>query len=127
MSKDFLYYCRISIKEWLDIETKKAHLERFIDKAKARICRLCSQLFIITENFKVDGNTCHNCFIITSDIDEFGKMHVIWKNNAKFRVFTNLWRSLDQKIINRENLLDKYGYLEISKHNNKTTQALDSF
>ena len=127
MSKDFLYYCRISIKEWLDIETKKAHLERFIDKAKARICRLCSQLFIITENFKVDGNTCHNCFIITSDIDKFGKMYVICKNNAKFRVFTNLWRSLDQKIINRENLLDKYGYLEISKHNNKTTQALDSF
>ena len=127
MLKDFLYYCRISIKEGLDIETEKAHLERFIDKTKSRICRLCSQLFIITENFKDDENTCHSYFIITSDIDEFGKMHVIWKNNAKFRVFTNLWRSLAQKIINRENLLDKYGYLEVSKHNNKTTQALDSF
>ena len=32
MSKDFSYYCRISIKEGLDIATKKQHLEQFIDE-----------------------------------------------------------------------------------------------
>ena len=54
-------------------------------------------------------------------------MHVIWKNNANSRVFTNLWRNFAQEIMNRENLVDQYGYLDANKYNNKTTQALDSF
>ena len=29
--------------------------------------------------------------------------------------------------MNRENLVDKYGYLDVNTYNNKTTQALDSF
>ena len=32
MSKDFLYYCGILVKEGLDIETEKPHLEQLIDK-----------------------------------------------------------------------------------------------
>ena len=32
MSKDFLYYCGILVKEGLDIETEEPHLEQFIDK-----------------------------------------------------------------------------------------------
>ena len=32
MSKNFLYYCRISIKEGLDIEIEKAHLEQVFIK-----------------------------------------------------------------------------------------------
>ena len=106
MLKDCLYYCWIS-KEGLDTETKKVHVERFIDKTKSRICRLCSQLFIITKNFKDDENTCNSCFKITSDIDKFGKMHVILKINAKYIVFTNLWRSFNQEIMSRQNVVDK--------------------
>ena len=52
-------------------------------------------------------------------------MHVIWKDNSQYRVFTNLWRSFAQKIMNKEDLIDKYGY--INKYKCKTTQALDSF
>ena len=86
--KDLLYYCRVSIKEGLDIETEKPHLERFIDKTFSKKCRLCCQLFIIAKNFKEDGSTCNSCFKITSDIDKFGRMQIIWKD--KDRVFTNL-------------------------------------
>ena len=32
MSKEYLYYCIMLVKEGLDIETEKPHLERFIDK-----------------------------------------------------------------------------------------------
>ena len=46
------YYCKISIKEGLDIETEKPHLERFIEKTFSKKCRLCCQLFIIAKNFK---------------------------------------------------------------------------
>ena len=90
MSKDYLYYCRISIKEGLDIETEKPHLERFIDKTFSRKCRLCCQLVIIVKSFKEDEYTYNSCFKITSDIDKVGRMYVIWKDNSQYRVFTNL-------------------------------------
>ena len=113
--------------EELDIETENPPLDLFIDKKISRKCRLCSQLFIITKNFKEDENTCNSCFKITSDIDKFGRMHVIWKDNSQYRVFTNLWRSFAQEIMNKEDLTDKYGYIDINKYKCTTTQALDSF
>ena len=54
-------------------------------------------------------------------------MNVIWKDNSQYRVFTNLWRSFDQEIMNKEDLIDKYGYNDINKYSSKTIQALDSF
>ena len=53
-------------------------------------------------------------------------MHVIWRDNSQYRVFTNLWRSFTQEIINKEDLIDKYGYIDVNQYNCKTTQALDS-
>ena len=128
MSKGFLCYCRISIKEWLDIETEKLHLERFIDETFSWKCKLCCQLFIIAETFQEAENTCNSCFKITPDIDEFGRMHIMWKDNSQYRVFTNLWRSFAQEWWTRNNdLIDKYGYIDVNKYNCKTTQALNSF
>ena len=54
-------------------------------------------------------------------------MHVIWKDNSQYRVFTNLWRSFAQEIMNKEDLTDKHGFIDVNKYNCKTTQALDSF
>ena len=54
-------------------------------------------------------------------------MNVIWKDNSQYRVFTNLWRSFAQEIMNKEELIDKYGYNDINKYSSKTIQALDSF
>ena len=126
MSKGYFYYCRISVKEGLEIETEKPHLDLFINKTIPRTCRLCSQVFIITKTFKEDKNTSYSCFKITSDIDKFGKMHVIWKDNWQYRVFTNLWRSLVQEIMNKEDLIEKDGYIDINKYKCTTTLALDS-
>ena len=120
MSKDFLYYCRISIKQGLDIETEKPHLERFIDQTFSRKCRLCCQFFIIAKNFKEDENASNSCFKITSDINEFGRMHIIWKDNSQYGVFTNLWRSFAQELMNKEDLIDKYRYIDVNKYNCKT-------
>ena len=114
--KDYLYYCRIPIKKGLDIETEKPHLKRFIDKTFSRKC----QLFIIAKNFKEDENTCNSCFKITSDIEKFGRMHVIWEDNSQYRVFTNLWRSFAQDIMNKEDLIDKCGHIDVNKYNCKT-------
>ena len=34
---------------------------------------------------------------------------------------------LCQEVMNKEDLIDKYGYIEVNKYNCKITQALDSF
>ena len=54
-------------------------------------------------------------------------MHVIWKDNSQYRVFTNLCRNFAQEIMNKEDLTDKYGYTDVNKYKCKTTQALESF
>ena len=48
----------------------------------------------------------------------YGKMHVIWKDNSQYRVFTNLWKSIVD---------DKYEPIDVNKYNCKTAQALDFF
>ena len=84
-----MYYQRISIKEGLNVESEKPHLERY-DKTKSRKCRLCSQIFIIKKKVKDNDNDCNQCFKITNDITKTGRMYVIWKENVKYRVYTNL-------------------------------------
>ena len=44
-------------------------------------------------------------------------MHVIWRDNSQYRVFTNLRRSFTQEIMNKEDLIDKYGYIDVNQYN----------
>ena len=37
-------------------------------------------------------------------MDKFGRIHVIWKDNLQYRVFTNFWRSSAQEIMNKKTL-----------------------
>ena len=120
-TKGFLYYHRISIKEGVDIETERPHLEIFIDKTVSRKCTECWELFLISRSFKNDEAVCDVCFRIVNDIDKFAKIHIIWVNNSKYRAYTNLWRSFADEIMRKEESLDKYGYIDINKYNNKTT------
>ena len=106
--EDFLYYYRISIKEVLDIETEKHGLKMFNDRT-------------ISKNFKNEKHVCDVCFKLVTDIDKFGKMHIIWVNNSKYRAYTNLWRNFTDEIMKKEKLVDKYGYIDVSKYNGKTT------
>ena len=54
-------------------------------------------------------------------------MHLIWKDNSEYRVFTNFWRSFAQEIMNKEDLINKYEYIDVNKCNCKTAQALVPF
>ena len=47
-------------------------------------------------------------------------MHIIWVNNSKYRAYTNLWKSFADEIMKKKELADKYGYIDVNKHNNKT-------
>ena len=56
------------------------------------------------------------CFKIVDNIDKEGKMYVIWLNNSKYRVYTNLWRSFADEIIRKEGVFDKDGNIDVNKY-----------
>ena len=115
LSKDFLYYYRIWIKEGLDIQTEKLHLDLF-DEKTSRKCSRCAQLFVIAKKFKNEKWVCDICFKIVDNIDKEGKMYVIWLNNSKYRVYTNLWRSFADETIRKEGVVDKDGNIDVNKY-----------
>ena len=43
-------------------------------------------------------------------------MYVIWLNNSKYRVYTNLWRSFADEIIRKEGVVDKDGNIDVNKY-----------
>ena len=87
----------------------------------SRKCTECCKLTLTTKNFKNDEAVCDVSFKIVDDIDKFAKMHIIWVNNSKYRAYTNLWGSFANEIMRKEESLDKYGYIDVNKYNNKTT------
>ena len=48
-------------------------------------------------------------------------MHIIWIKNSKYKAYTNLWRSFAEGTMRKEESLDKCGYTDVNKYNNKTT------
>ena len=81
--------------------------------------------FLIAKNFTNDEAVCDVCFKTVNGIDKFAKMHIIWVNNSKYRAYTNLWRRFADEIMRKEESLDKYGYIDVNKYNNKTTSPED--
>ena len=43
--------------------------------------------------FKENDDDCNQCFKITNGITDTERMHVIWKENVKYRVYTNLYQT----------------------------------
>ena len=66
------------------------------------------------KKFKDNDNGCNQCFKITNDITKTGRIYVIWKENVKYRVYTNFYRTERNDIIKKENL-KKYGTIDIKE------------
>ena len=45
-----------------------------------------------------------------NDLGKFGKIR-----NSKYKTCTNLWRNIADKIMRKEELADKYAYIDINK------------
>ena len=71
-------------------------------------------VFKIEKAFTENEFICNMCLKLLDKNDETSsKIYIIWKDNLKFRVFSNLYRSFLDKIFRNENIKDKIG--EISK------------
>ena len=76
MGKNYIYYQRIAIKEGLDTESEKLHLDMF-DKDLSRCCWGCRQVFIIkkplTLTLQYVQKIMHREDVV---LDESGEIHV---------------------------------------------------
>ena len=85
------------------------NLGRF-DKDIFKKCSHCSQVFFIKKFFKIDEDTCNACEkLLEKDTRIDPKIHVLWKDNAKYRVLSDLHRSHVDYIFRREKITEKIG------------------
>ena len=107
--KSFLYYSRVSVSEGLSTEYKISELcqERF-DKELNKKCRNCHQIFEIQKNFKNDDDSCDMRFELSQKEDKLNpSIYIMWKENTKYRVLTDLHRSYADKIFRHEPIRSK--------------------
>ena len=119
MGEEYVYYSRICIKERLDIESEKLHLEIY-NKDITRPCSCCRQYFMTIKNFKLNNNICDECEKLLEKDDRINPMiWIIWKNNAKYRVLSNLYLQYVDKIMHSEDvILQKSEDINVEKYLN---------
>ena len=113
--KYFICYCRLSVSEGLntDLPTSKLMLGQY-NKEVYRECHHCKCVIEIEKAFTEKEFICNMCLKLLDKNDETSsRIHIIWTENLKFRVFSNLHRCYLDKIFRNENIKDKIG--EISK------------
>ena len=102
--KSYLHYSRLTIQEGLDTETNELqmHLGQF-DKDILKKRGHCRQVFTIKKKFKIDEDAC-NAFVklLEKDTKINPQIHVLWKDNVKYRVLSDLHRSYIDYIFCRE-------------------------
>ena len=102
----YVYYSHCSIQVGLDIETNELqmNLGRF-DKDIFKKCSHCSQVFFIKKKLKMDEDTCNAYLkLLEKDTRIDPKIHVLWKDNAKYRVLSDLHCSHVDYIFRREKI-----------------------
>ena len=113
----FLYYLRLTVSEGLDTETNELwmNLEHF-DKDILKKCTYCHQLFAIKKNFEKDEKTCNACAkLLEKEVKISLKIYIFWKNNANYRVFTDLHHNYAENIFLREPIIGKNGKISSEK------------
>ena len=85
------------------------NLGRF-DKDIFKKCSHCSQVFFIKKIFKIDEDTCNTCAkLLEKDTRIDPKIHVLWNDNAKYRVLSDLHRSHVDYIFRRAKIIERIG------------------
>ena len=83
------------------------NLEHF-DKDILKKCTYCHQLFAIKKNFEKDEKTCNACAkLLEKEVKISLKIYIFWKNNANYRVFTDLHHNYVKTFFLKNQSLEK--------------------
>ena len=109
--KYFIYYCLVSVKEGLntDLKTSELMLGKY-DTEVYRNCEHCHYVIETKKAFKENEFICNMCFKLLQNQDKINsQVQIIWRENQKYRVFTNFHRSFWDNLFRKENVKDKCG------------------
>ena len=78
------------------------NLGRF-DKYIYNKCSYCSQVFELKNFFEKEKDACNALVrLLEKEIEISPHIYIMWNNNAKYRVFTDLQRSYTDSIFRKE-------------------------
>ena len=109
--KYFIHYYRVSVSEELNTElsTSNLMLEKF-DKEVFQRCCFCHCTIEIKNAFTKEKDVCDYCLSLLENEDQDNpKIHIIWTENKKYRVFTNFHRAFVDCIFIYEKNSNKTG------------------
>ena len=112
------YYDRISVKEMIDTETYE-HCHDFVNESVSKKCNGCCVLLYNKNSFNYKERTCDRCYKILLNTEvEPRSICIIWWNNCKYRLLTTLKSGQSQRLLEKKNIKDRYGYINIENRDN---------
>ena len=120
--KGFIHYCCVSINEGLntDLSTSDLLLDEFDKKVFQKLVFVIVQLKL--KNLLLKKNVCNYCMELLENEDQDNpRLHIIWTENKKYRVFSNFYCAFLDRVFRHENIKNKCGKINneaIDKHIN---------
>ena len=69
--------------------------------------------YSINKNFKKHDSICDICYNMLDDDRDSGGLHIAWTENQKFRIFTNIYQYLAQRLMQIEQPKNIAGFLDL--------------
>ena len=114
MPKYFVQYHRVSVSKGIDTETNTHSIGSKVASKISQRCKKCLVLLYINKAFKKDKQICNTCYYILRSEHESGSMQIVWTENQKFWVFTNLFPSCARRLMGKEQPITESGYLDLN-------------
>ena len=89
----FIHDCCVSVNDGLniDLSTSDLLLGKF-DREVFQDCRFCHCISEIKKTFTKNSYICDCCMALLENQDQGNpKIHIIWTENQKYRVFSNFY------------------------------------
>ena len=109
--KYFIHYCKVSVSDGLNTElcTSDLMLQKF-DKEVFRRCGFCHYTIEIKKAFTKEKDVCDYCLsLLVNEDQDNPKIHIIWTENQKCRVFTNFHCAFLDRIFRYEKISNETG------------------
>ena len=92
MPRHLVHYHRVLVREGIDTETCLPFMSVAIKSETSKRCKHCHMLFYINKNFKKRDRICDICYDMLDDNRDSGGLLIVWTENQKFRIFTNIYQ-----------------------------------
>ena len=114
MPKYFAKYHRVSVLEGIDTETDMPFIGAEVNSDISQRCKQCWVLLYINKVFKKDKKISNICYDLLNDECESGSIQIVWNENKKFLVFTNVYPPCARKLIEKEQSTTVSSYLDLN-------------